>query len=102
MPTILDRLLSGAGDVMRSASQLAWHAAGRPVAVDANPIARGVCATCGADAAGGVEIGVYMRLGPGARNGLVGRSGEEFGCSETLKFFFPDVWRWAKAAGVYQ
>jgi hypothetical protein len=43
-----------------------------------------------------------MRLGPGARNGLVGRSGEEFGCSETLKFFFPDVWRWAKAAGVYQ
>jgi hypothetical protein len=37
---------------MRSASQLAWHAAGRPVAVDANPIARGVCATCGADAAG--------------------------------------------------
>ncbi len=87
---------------MRSASQLAWHAAGRPVAVDANPIARGVCATCGADAAGGVEIGVYMRLGPGARNGLVGRSGEEFGCSETLKFFFTDVWRWAKAAGVYQ
>jgi 3'-phosphoadenosine 5'-phosphosulfate sulfotransferase (PAPS reductase)/FAD synthetase len=47
-------------------------------------------------------LDVYMRLGPGARNGLVGRSGEEFGRSETLKFFFPDVWRWGKAAGVYQ
>lgn len=42
-------------------------------------------------------LGIYDTLGPNARNGLVGRSGEEYGRIEYLKQHYPDVWRWAKA-----
>lgn len=44
---------------------------------------------------------IYDAMGPAARNGLVGRSGEEFGRMEYLRQHFPDVWRWqaAKTAG---
>lgn len=40
-------------------------------------------------------LDIYDVLGPNARNGLIGRSGEEFGRIEYLKHYFPDVWRWA-------
>jgi 3'-phosphoadenosine 5'-phosphosulfate sulfotransferase (PAPS reductase)/FAD synthetase len=45
-------------------------------------------------------LSIYDYLGPEARNGLVGRSGEKFGRLEYLKQHYPDVWRWATAAGV--
>lgn len=45
-------------------------------------------------------LSVYDALGPAARNGFVGRSGEEFGRVEYLKRHFPDVWRWATARGL--
>lgn len=45
-------------------------------------------------------LSIYDFLGPEARNGLVGRSGEEFGRLEYLRHYYPEVWRWATAAGV--
>lgn len=38
---------------------------------------------------------IYDLLGPEARNGLVGRSGDNFGRIEYLRLHYPDVWRWA-------
>lgn len=46
-------------------------------------------------------LDVYDRMGPSARNGLVGRSGEEFGREEYLRHYFPDVWRWAVSRGIF-
>lgn len=40
-------------------------------------------------------LDIYDKLGPNARNGLVGRSGDNFGRVEYLKQHYPDVWRWA-------
>lgn len=45
-------------------------------------------------------LDIYDRMGPDARNGLIGRSGEEFGREEYLRHHFPDAWRWAVARGV--
>lgn len=47
-------------------------------------------------------LDIYDRLGPDARNGLVGRSGEEFGRLEYLRQHYPDVWRWAIKQGIIQ
>lgn len=45
-------------------------------------------------------LSIYDKMGPSARNGLVGRSGEEFGRIEFLRQHYPDVWRWAHAKGI--
>lgn len=45
-------------------------------------------------------LDIYDRLGPQARNGLVGRSGEAYGRIEYLREAYPDVWRWAVARGI--
>lgn len=45
-------------------------------------------------------LDIYDALGPHARNGLVGRTGEKHGRLEYLRLHFPDVWRWAVARGV--
>lgn len=45
-------------------------------------------------------LSIYDKLGPHARNGLIGRSGEEFGRVEFLRRHYPDVWRWAVARGI--
>lgn len=41
-------------------------------------------------------LSIYDRLGPQARNGLVGRSGESQGRWEYLREAYPAVWRWAR------
>ena len=46
-------------------------------------------------------LDIYDVLGPSARNGLVGRSGEEYGRIEYLKHYFPDVWAWAKRNNIF-
>ena len=43
---------------------------------------------------------IYDAIGPQARNGLVGRSGEEFGRHELLRRHYPEVWRWAVSKGI--
>lgn len=45
-------------------------------------------------------LSIYDALGPHARNGFIGRSGEEFGRLEFLRQHFPDVWRWARERGL--
>ena len=46
-------------------------------------------------------LSVYDHLGPQARNGLVGRSGEEFGRIEYLRRFYPEVWRWGISRNIF-
>lgn len=42
-------------------------------------------------------LSIYDLIGPHARNGLVGRSGDNYGRIEYLRMYYPDVWRWAAA-----
>ena len=45
-------------------------------------------------------LSIYDAMGPHARNGFVGRSGEEMGRMDYLHHHFPDIWRWAKQRGL--
>jgi 3'-phosphoadenosine 5'-phosphosulfate sulfotransferase (PAPS reductase)/FAD synthetase len=47
-------------------------------------------------------LDIYDIIGPHARNGLIGRSGENFGRVAYLRQYFPDVWRWAVARGILE
>ncbi|HEB94335.1 MAG TPA: hypothetical protein ENI94_12920 [Gammaproteobacteria bacterium] len=44
-------------------------------------------------------LDIYDRMGPQARNGIIGRSGEEHGRIEYLREHYPDAWRLAKHNG---
>jgi 3'-phosphoadenosine 5'-phosphosulfate sulfotransferase (PAPS reductase)/FAD synthetase len=46
-------------------------------------------------------LDIYTAIGPHARSGLIGRSGERFGREEYLRQHFPEAWRKAKAMGVW-
>ena len=44
-------------------------------------------------------LDIYHRMGPNARNGIIGRSGESHGRIEYLREHYPDAWRLAKKNG---
>jgi len=46
-------------------------------------------------------LDIYDAIGPGARNGLIGRNGERFGREEYLRQYFPEAWRWAVSRGIF-
>lgn len=46
-------------------------------------------------------LDIYNKLGPSARNGLIGNSGIDRGRAEYVKRFYPDAWRWAQKRGIW-